>query len=444
MSNTTNCTCEFHNHQYSSDYRIVNFVLIIILLPLLSLFGVLSNFMNLLVLKRKRQLSGVRKSSTLYLAALAASDLLINLTGMTMFSLDSAKGYSGFLRRYLSPVLVTILPIGNTATTCSIYFTIAAAVDCYIAERRGRLLTSWCTTKRARSVIIGIILMAVSYNFVKIWELRVVLCHDPSRNEIKREICQTEFGQTYFSAKIHNVYLHLILMIVAPFCLLACLNHIIIRTIQKRKRFAGVMSLITVGAYLTAKDTTPSPSPTVPRTTPTLLRHASHNSCSRSPSPSPSPTVQRTTPTLLRHPSYNSCSRSPSNTSKSFMKSPSSASKCFMKEEFENMHATVRSYADDDSSTVTLIMVVVLFLLCNLLGVVINIVETFTHMPMLVVNYLADISNVMVIFNASANFLIYINFDSTYRALFMSQLRVKARVKCSANGINDFTEPIYV
>ena len=59
--------------------------------------------------------------------------------------------------------------------------------------------------------------------------------------------------------------------------------------------------------------------------------------------------------------------------------------------------------------TITMIMVVVLFLCCNTLALVVNLVETFLTPSRLLLNYLSDMSNFLVIFNSSVNYVIYID-----------------------------------
>ena len=68
--------------------------------------------------------------------------------------------------------------------------------------------------------------------------------------------------------------------------------------------------------------------------------------------------------------------------------------------------------------TVTMIMVVLLFLVCNLLALVINIVDTFFDVDKLIINYMTDTSNFLVIVNSSVNFVIYMVFCKDFAAQF--------------------------
>lgn len=71
-----------------------------------------------------------------------------------------------------------------------------------------------------------------------------------------------------------------------------------------------------------------------------------------------------------------------------------------------------------DSSTMTLIIVVILFIVCNVPGLTANVIEWLDGTNPLL-SYIIDISNLLVVFNSSANFIVYMTFDSSFRQTFM-------------------------
>ncbi len=79
-------------------------------------------------------------------------------------------------------------------------------------------------------------------------------------------------------------------------------------------------------------------------------------------------------------------------------------------------------FSGDSDSTVTMIMVVVLFLCCNILSLFVNVLETFFQCDRIFLNFLTDASNFLIILNASANFVIYLTFSSEFRHLFLYYL----------------------
>lgn len=72
---------------------------------------------------------------------------------------------------------------------------------------------------------------------------------------------------------------------------------------------------------------------------------------------------------------------------------------------------------DDANATITLVVVVTLFLLCSSVALFVNICEMISNLmsPDLSMKMI-DVGNVLVVFNATANFFIYITFSPSYRA----------------------------
>uniref|UniRef100_A0A914I5L2 G-protein coupled receptors family 1 profile domain-containing protein n=1 Tax=Globodera rostochiensis TaxID=31243 RepID=A0A914I5L2_GLORO len=74
----------------------------------------------------------------------------------------------------------------------------------------------------------------------------------------------------------------------------------------------------------------------------------------------------------------------------------------------------------NSEDNMALILVVLLFILCNIIALLINIFES--HLSSALswrINYIIDISNLLVVFNSSLNFAIYYNFSRPFRATFL-------------------------
>uniref|UniRef100_A0A7E4W956 G_PROTEIN_RECEP_F1_2 domain-containing protein n=1 Tax=Panagrellus redivivus TaxID=6233 RepID=A0A7E4W956_PANRE len=151
--NDTSCLCsDLQTEDYSPIYAWFNWVLIILGLPHLSVFGVLTNIVNVYVYSRSRMSS----SANTYLLFLACSDFMVIVTGVFIFWIDSARSYIDSLSR--APyTTVYALPFGYMAQTCSIYFTVAAAVDCYVNVCWRSLRSSYCSVRRARIILHGLL-----------------------------------------------------------------------------------------------------------------------------------------------------------------------------------------------------------------------------------------------------------------------------------------------
>ncbi|MCP9264586.1 FMRFamide receptor [Dirofilaria immitis] len=170
--NDTECICSDLQHDdYSPSYEWFNYIAVIILLPSLSTFGVASNVVNIFVYSAGR----MRSSSNTYLLFLACSDCLVVITGLFIFWIDSARTYIPELSR--APyTTVYALPIGYMAQTCSVYFTVAAAVDCYINICWKTLSASYCTVRRACEINTCITICSVIYNSLRFPQFNLRKC----------------------------------------------------------------------------------------------------------------------------------------------------------------------------------------------------------------------------------------------------------------------------
>ncbi|GMT33610.1 hypothetical protein PFISCL1PPCAC_24907, partial [Pristionchus fissidentatus] len=74
----------------------------------------------------------------------------------------------------------------------------------------------------------------------------------------------------------------------------------------------------------------------------------------------------------------------------------------------------------DTGDVITLILVVALFITCNILPLTVNLLEMLWQVENA---YLIDLSNLMVVVNSSCNFLIYYAFGSKFRRTLKQYLR---------------------
>ena len=98
------------------------------LMPSMSLFGIVGNFIAIFVLHHKEV--KLRKDFAVVLSSLAIFDILFLICTFFLFSLPT---WSTTYERYLFPMLVPVLfPMTNTFMTASIYMTVAVAVNRYM------------------------------------------------------------------------------------------------------------------------------------------------------------------------------------------------------------------------------------------------------------------------------------------------------------------------
>ncbi|PIO72055.1 hypothetical protein TELCIR_06029 [Teladorsagia circumcincta] len=134
-------------------------------------------------------------------------------------SSDSARSYIPELAR--APyTTVYILPFGYMAQTCSIYFTVAAAFDCFVNVR----LLEICVQ---RSLYDASSKADLHYSNRRVNHLQFVAISSiqPQKEQII-EICPTTL---FFTINmVYNVYMYMVLMTLLPFLFLLCLNAVIV------------------------------------------------------------------------------------------------------------------------------------------------------------------------------------------------------------------------
>nr|CAD2143943.1 unnamed protein product [Meloidogyne enterolobii] len=363
--NSSHCICSDLQHEdYSPLYAWFNYIVIIVMLPSLSVFGVITNFVNIFVFTRPC----MKNSSNTYLLFLAFSDFSVVLTGLFIFWIDSARSYIPQLVQAPYTTVYT-LPFGYMAQSCSIYFTVAAAFDCYICLL-AQTIPFHCTIKKAKNIIYLIIICSIIYNSLRFPQFNLRKCIHDGSGDMIIEICPTYLF--YHINTIYNVYLYMFAMTLFPFFILLLLN-----------------TLIIIRKSVDAK-------------------HSRQLKKSISLSSSSSPTIQQ------QNNSINSPIIYHKNGNLKFSPLKSAPS-------IEST-GTINPSSDE---TITMVMVVVLFLCCNTLSLIVNLIETFFEPDPLLLNLLSDASNFLVVFNSSVNCVIYLIFNKEY-----SQVFIKYFTKC--------------
>lgn len=342
------CVCELAATQFTPEYATFNLILIVSILPTVAAFGVITNALALFVYTRSHMLTS---NINLYLAALAISDIFVDICGISSIAIDSARRFDPLLNEIHLAIIPYTLPLCYIAQMCSVYFTVLAAFDCYLTVcwqhqqpttlkvKNRRRRRGFCSMRNssAKLYIVIIVLACVFYNGITFADLHVVECVDYSHPELgyplKKEICPTDLRLDPVYSQVYKVYMYAVFMTFLPFSILLTLNCVIIWKIY---RMSGEKKA--------------------------------------------------------------AISRS------------------------DSLSSDLEKPPDGDSSaesTVMLVMVVALFLVCNSIALVVNIIETFGNYPMEDAEaanrlfFVIDIGNFLVVFNSSANFLVSVDLTKT-------------------------------
>ncbi|KAI6176847.1 G-PROTEIN-RECEP-F1-2 domain-containing protein [Aphelenchoides bicaudatus] len=206
-------------------YLLYNFFVIGLLLPLISICGLFGNGFSAYVYSRP----AMRSSTNLYLCCLGFSDNSVLLTALFLFFLDSIKRYSLRLTILFNTFSPYVYPAGMIAQTCSVYFTLVAAIDCFthvcLPDRFRQLFDS---PKTIRAFICSVVVFSILYNVPHCFESVVVECWHLRFNSASVETCPAPFRFHPTYTDIYYKYLYSIFLAVGPLVALICINTCII------------------------------------------------------------------------------------------------------------------------------------------------------------------------------------------------------------------------
>lgn len=172
-----------HKDELRYQNNLLKYYLIGICGMTICCFGIVGNIMSVIILTRR-----VMRSSTYsYLTALALSDTVFLLFTMMIARPDTKAPKMGVVSNYPDSFYAyTFWFVHASAITCqvtSIWLTLAFTVDRYIMICHPFKAERWCSIKRARWVILGLVLAGIAFNFIRFFEYTYGLLHVPKLDE---------------------------------------------------------------------------------------------------------------------------------------------------------------------------------------------------------------------------------------------------------------------
>lgn len=123
-----------------------------------------------------------------YLTCLALSDTIVDVTAICTFTFENLRdSYSSIQTAFISSITI-FYPLAMIAQTCSVYFTIAAGLECFFETYKLRIFDR----KSQKFVIFGVLGFAFVYNFPHFLEIMVKPCFDEDSYTTRMEICATD------------------------------------------------------------------------------------------------------------------------------------------------------------------------------------------------------------------------------------------------------------
>uniref|UniRef100_A0A1I7XT74 G_PROTEIN_RECEP_F1_2 domain-containing protein n=1 Tax=Heterorhabditis bacteriophora TaxID=37862 RepID=A0A1I7XT74_HETBA len=200
-----------------------------VLLAIVGLIGLVGNLLVILVYTHPDQRI---HSTSIYLAALASSDFFLILTAMFLFVLEAWRHHNYPLLAWAyvfgAPL---VFPIAAVFQTSSVYYCVAAAVDCFIAVVLPESVRQlYCTPKRAKVTCVCIMLLCVIYNIPHFFELEEVACVG-NDGLPSTQICPTDIRLDPAYYAIYYTYMYTTFLAIGPLTLLVLLNICVVFTV---------------------------------------------------------------------------------------------------------------------------------------------------------------------------------------------------------------------
>uniref|UniRef100_A0A8R1DSH0 G_PROTEIN_RECEP_F1_2 domain-containing protein n=1 Tax=Caenorhabditis japonica TaxID=281687 RepID=A0A8R1DSH0_CAEJA len=199
---------------------------------LLAIVGMVGLIGNILVVKTYLHPEQAIHSTSIYLAALGFSDFFLVLTAMFLFVLEAWRHHDYPTLAYLYVVGAPIIfPVAAVFQTSSVYFCVAAAVDCFIIVVLPQSVrTLYCTPRRAKITCTVLMILCIAYNIPHFFELEKVQCLDEAGLEAM-QICPTDIRLDPAYYAIYYTYMYTTFLAIGPLSMLILLNICVVFTV---------------------------------------------------------------------------------------------------------------------------------------------------------------------------------------------------------------------
>lgn len=198
------------------------FVVLKVVALIIIIAGVFGNVINILILSKR----SMKSSTSYYLCALAVYDILYLISALTMTFVHYKEiRDNGLYFRYKN---ICGRALTDTWSNTGVWLTVTFTVERYAGVCYPMKGKAWCTTKKAKRVILGVCLCSAALTFPEFFEFKVVA------TEVRANVTQlkripSEFGNSRFC----HVYNHLnqALFAFIPLVFLTIFNVLLIRTV---------------------------------------------------------------------------------------------------------------------------------------------------------------------------------------------------------------------
>ncbi|KAJ8318186.1 hypothetical protein KUTeg_003277 [Tegillarca granosa] len=212
-----------------------------ILLPIISLFGVIGNILTMVVLWRRE----MQSTTILFLRALVITDtgiIIVACVAISPFTIALFHPEMSLFKDVIYPNIYTAVNYTvMTIQLCNVWITVFVSVERYIAICHPFMATRICTKRKTWVSLIVISIIAVIYNIPRALATRAKTpCLENQEEGVCFVLVNTAFGESFMYVTVYMVWMYAIIIYIIPLTLLSVLNILIIKELMRmRERRAG-------------------------------------------------------------------------------------------------------------------------------------------------------------------------------------------------------------
>lgn len=223
---------ETHNFSYDFGITTVDlvgaykfqFIMYSIIIPLISLFGLVGNVLTLVTLCKK----SIHPTVSTLMFGLVITDLfiiLLSILTMTMLSFSLHYPHLSFFLDVIYPYIFSICNFLIMASQQgNVWITVMIAVERYIALCHPFFATRLRTMRNVRIAISLILLLSLAYNLPRYFATHAKFVGVNAFNQTHYAIEMTEFGRSKFYTTIYMIWMYAVIVYIIPILLLSFLS----------------------------------------------------------------------------------------------------------------------------------------------------------------------------------------------------------------------------
>lgn len=225
--NLTDANC----HVEKTEHILIKFLLLVVVTPVITTFGLCGNGLSVLVLAKPR----MRSPSNTYLIAISCSDFLTLVMTLLLYSTETAIDYWNDVElvKIWIAYLKQIYVVSHCGPLMTVYFSVAATFERWFALIHPDSYMNWFSVKKRATSIASIVFFSILFSTGKYYEFDIITyenCNNLARFQLIRSYLSE--SSIYFQA--YTVWLGSLASFVIPFVLLLIMNTIIAVKIHEK------------------------------------------------------------------------------------------------------------------------------------------------------------------------------------------------------------------